>query len=229
MVNSNPAKQKTVTIIIADDHTITRSGLALQIEAYSERFKVVDEVDSGYKALAVCLEKKPDILILDLYMPGDFDGFEVLKLIRSKQLPIKILVLTYDKSSEEIVIRDYKADGYLVKDAAIPTIMENIETLADRSLDEVKISARPVKQTFESSEQTSFSSQVPPLGRPLSPRELQILRMFANGANKEEIARQLVMTGGTVGVHLTSIYNKLGVHSRSEAIAFAFRNKLLEN
>ena len=64
MVNLNPAKQKTITIVIADDHTITRSGLALQIEAYSERFKVVAEVESGYKALAACLEKKPDILIL---------------------------------------------------------------------------------------------------------------------------------------------------------------------
>lgn len=229
MVNSNPAKQKTVTIIIADDHTITRSGLALQIEAYSERFKVVDEVDSGYKAIAVCLEKKPDILILDLYMPGDFDGFEVLKLIRSKQLPIKILVLTYDKSSEEIVLRDYKADGYLVKDAAIPTIMENIETLANTSFDEMKISARPIKQKIEITEQASLSNQIPPLERPLSPREMQILRMFANGATKEDIAKELVMTVGTIGVHLTSIYNKLGVHSRSEAIAFAFRNKLLEN
>lgn len=105
--------------------------------------------------------------------------------------------------------------------------MESIETLADSSLDEAKFNTRPTKKPLEITEQDP-PSHIPPLGRPLSPREMEILRMFANGATKEDIARELVMTRGTIGVHLTSIYNKLGVHSRSEAIAFAFRNKLIE-
>ncbi len=236
MANTETIGKERVGIVIADDHPLMRSGLAQQIAAHSDSLEVLGEADNGYKAIKMCFEKKPGILVLDLYMPGDIDGFDVLKLLRRKKMPIKVLVLTFDKASEVTIVRDYKADKCLIKDASIPTIIASLENLASSlSKGTYDIQVFPhldrenAGENYQSDAQAKFSEQVQSLSKPLSPRETEILRLSANGLPKEAIAKKLVMSAGTVGVHLTAIYNKLGVHSKAEAVAFAFRNKLIED
>ena len=225
--NSNQQMYNRATqmrVLIAEDFELLRTGLAQLLSLHSERFKLVGQVDNGYKAINYSEELRPDILILDLHMPGDYDGFEVIKEIRERRLPIKILVLTVDTYSKETVVRDYGADVCLIKNVSNEIILSTMETLFNSPVRSYAKSA--TASTIATTIQTEIST-TQPQNKPLSPRELDVLILCAKGLSRDQIGQQLKITSGTVGVNLVSIYKKFSVKNRAEAVSFAYRNKII--
>ncbi len=213
---------KKISIVIADDHQVTRTGMSALLERHSDYFQVVGEAERGFTAVNLCKEKKPNILILDLHMPGDLDGFEVIRAIRNLKLNLKIMVLTADNFAESMLVKEMRVDKCLNKEVSNETILEALRELAETNKLLGSTSHPEESLTLE---KTEIVNQF--WTRPLSPRELEVLKAAARGFDKEQIGQELVLTSGTVGVHLTSIYRKLGVKNRAEAISFAYRNRLL--
>lgn len=217
-------RDNRIRVLIAEDFELLRTGLAQLLSLHSEQFILVGQVDNGYKAITFCEELRPDILILDLHMPGDYDGFEVIKEIRNRRLPIKILVLTVDTLSKETVVRDYGADYCLIKNVSNDIILETLVKLFNSPVrmynSRQSLNAASVNAPFE-------RSQSQGIVKPLSAREVEVLILASKGLSKEQIGQQLKITTGTVGVTLNNIYRKLGAKNRAEAVSFAFRNKII--
>lgn len=212
---------KKITLVIADDHELMRTGLLSLLQAQTERFEILGEANTGYNAIRLCLEKKPDILVLDLHMPGDMDGFEVIRILRQKAIPVKILVLTVDPFSEHLALSELGADRLLLKDVSNKTITDTLEQLASLSSCQNLIRTKDYLNIQNNVDEDK--SQL----KPLTKRELEVLQMAARGLDPAAIAGELKMTKGTVNVHLSSIYKKLKVTNRAEAVSFAYRNRLI--
>ncbi len=211
--------QKRIKVVIADDHQVFRDGLKSAIERSSERFEVVGEAATGYRAYLLCIEENPDVLILDLHMPGDLNGFQVLKALRRKSLPLKIMILTADPHGADVIVADLGADICLDKSLPRDEILSKLEILI----------AKPARRA---SIHTHNSKNVNPVEVPgqmldLSPKELAVLKAAAKGKDTTTIAQELIITRGTVNVHLHAIYKKLGVKSLPQALSFAYRNNVI--
>jgi DNA-binding NarL/FixJ family response regulator len=211
--------QRKTRIVIAEDHQVFRDGLLMALQRRSHIFEVVAEVDTGYKTLEVCKNEKPDILILDLHMPGDLDGFQVLQSIRREGMLIKVMVLTADPQGADIIVARLGADVCLAKSLSREEIMDNLEKLSES---QVRFQT-PHRQNNLHSTVPGGNTQL----KPLSPKELAVLQAAARGQDTATIAQELVIAKGTVYVHLNSIYRKLGVNSLPQALSFAYRNNVL--
>lgn len=206
-------------IVIADDHQVFRDGLLMALQRRSHIFEVLAEVDTGYQTLEACKNEKPDILILDLHMPGDLNGFQVLQRIRLDCLPVKVMVLTADPQGADFIVARLGADICLAKTLSREEIMDNLEKLSESP---ARLQA-PRKQSNVLTTGNTDSIQL----KSLSPKELAVLKAAALGKDTATIAQELVIAKGTVYVHLNSIYRKLGVNSLPQALSFAYRNNVL--
>jgi NarL family two-component system response regulator LiaR len=209
-----------VRLLIVDDHKVVRNGLRTFISLYDE-IEVVGEAKNGQQALELCATLEPDVVLMDMVMPV-MDGPTATRLIREQFPRVQVLALTsFDE--EEIVHRAIEAGavGFLYKDVeeedlvnAIRGAREGRHTLVPEAMQALMHrSARPAE-----------SATIDPLTK----REMEVLKLVAQGLTNPQIAEQLVISPSTVQFHVHNILGKLGVGSRTEAVTKAIQNKLIE-
>ncbi|MEC0236059.1 response regulator transcription factor [Paenibacillus kribbensis] len=210
-------------ILIVDDHWVVREGLKLVIET-NDSYEVVGEAEEGATALALVEELRPDVILMDLYMPH-MSGLETMKALKEKQNETPVIILTtYNEDDLMIQGLSLGAKGYLLKDTSRENLFRTIESaLRGETLLQPEITARVFANTSkkeperEQREDTSI----------LTEKEILILQSVARGLRSKEIAFDMGISERTVKAHLTNIYNKLGVDSRSEAVAVSLERGIL--
>jgi len=206
------AKKDELTVLIADDHPLVREALhrALDVE---EDMKVVAEASDGEEAIKLASELKPNVVVMDIVMPK-VNGIEATRKIKEIAPDTAILILTaYDDDEYVLGLLDAGAAGYLLKSARGRDLVGAIRTLrAGESVLHPNIIARLLKRATVTSVKESKAQGL------LSEREAEVLRLVALGMSNKEVAEELFLSQRTVKAHLTSVFNKLNVASRSEAI-----------
>jgi NarL family two-component system response regulator YdfI len=204
-----------IRILIADDHLIIREGLRLILETEPD-FELAGEAADGAEAVRLAAELSPDVILMDLRMPG-VDGMTAIAQIRASQPEISIVILT-TYNEDDLMRRGLRAGarGYLLKDTDKDTLLRTIRAAArGETLVQPEVLAR-------------LLAEESPSGAPqLTAREMEILQAVAAGERSKEIAARLGISERTVKFHLAGIYNKFGVDSRAAAIAAAARAGLL--
>jgi two-component system NarL family response regulator len=207
------AKKKRIRILIADDHSVVREGLVSLVKRKSDMV-VVAEASNGREAVQLWKEHRPDVTLLDLRMP-ELDGVGAIKEIRELDENAHIVVLTtYD--GDEDIYRAIKAGAkaYLLKDTARDALVETVRRVHAGE------TYLPPQLAAKLAERVS--------GEALSPREIEVLQRMAGGKSNKEIGAELFISEGTVKTHIKSIFNKLDVVSRTEAVATANRRGLIQ-
>lgn len=207
-----------IRVLLADDHLIVRDGLRMITETAAD-IACVGEASNGQEAITMAQEYQPDVILMDLQMPV-VSGIEAIEHIKVVQPQTAIIILT-TYNEDELMIKGLRAGAcaFLLKDTDHNTLKETIRAAASgKTLLTPEIMARLL--TYSDDESTPANSD-------LTNRELEVLQFAADGLRSKEIAIKLAISERTVKAHLTSIYNKLGVDSRSAAIASAIRQGLL--
>ena len=220
-------ERKIIRVVIVDDHLIVREGLRLILETDQEIELVGDAVD-GAAAVRLVGEVQPDVVLMDLRMPG-LDGLQAMEQIHAQWPQIAIVILTvYNEDS--LMLRGLQAGacGYLLKDTSRETLLDAIHTAArGETLLQPEIMARLLSYTA-----TAVQAPDPPVVNEageihLTEREQEVLQRIARGERSKEIAAHLGITERTVKTYLSSTYMKLGVDSRTSAVAKALGIGLL--
>jgi DNA-binding NarL/FixJ family response regulator len=209
--------EKQITILLVDDHTMMREGTRRLLEEDSS-LAVIGEAHNGVEAIRCCQELRPDVIILDISMK-EMNGFGVARSLQAQADPPAILVLTaYDQAAYVQTMLKTGVKGYWLKSARGSEIRQAVHEVArgKRSLDP------DVSRVLRDNADNTFVTL-----EPLSSRELAVLHLVVQGVRNSEIGQRLSISVKTVETHLTSIYSKLGVQSRAEAIALAQRQGLL--
>ncbi|WP_338682771.1 response regulator transcription factor [Streptomyces acidiscabies] len=205
----------TVHILIVDDHPVVRFGLRGMLEAYDD-LRVVGEAASGDEAIALASATQPDVVLMDLRMPGT-DGATATARIRQEHPGIRVLVLTtYEGDADILPAIEAGATGYLLKDTPIGTLTDAIRAAARGEI----ILAPPVAARLVTHMQA-------PAGEQLTPREVQVLGLVARGLSNSEIGRHLYIGEATVKTHLLRTFVKLGVNDRTAAVTVALSRGIL--
>ena len=219
-----------IRVCLVDDQTLVRHGIRSLLEL-SDRIEVVAEAGDGDEALRVLELDPPDVLLLDLRMPGR-DGIATLAAMTERGLAIPTLVLTtFD--DEELVLRALRAGarGYLLKDVTLPQLVDGISTLAaGGTLVQPMLTDRLVRALGDLPNGARDDDLAMPAEMPLddlTPREREILRLVAAGYANREIASALHLAEGTVKNHVSSLLAKLGVRDRTRAVLRALQLGLL--
>ncbi|MFA9429061.1 response regulator [Egicoccus sp. AB-alg2] len=214
-----------IRVCVVDDQTLVRQGLRQLLEL-TDDIEVVAEAGDGDAALAAIDAHAPDVVLLDLQMPGR-DGIGTLQELATRPSPPPVLVLTtFD--DDELVLRALKAGakGYLLKDVTLEQLVDAVRTLADGgNLVQPAITERLVQAL--STPVTDRPGERFQRHEPLTPRELEILRLLAGGYANREIAEALHLAPGTVKNHVSSVLTKLGVRDRTRAVLRALDLGLL--
>jgi DNA-binding NarL/FixJ family response regulator len=199
-----------VTVVIAEDHAVVREGTRQMLES-DDLITVLGEAVDGPSAVAACLELAPDVLLLDMSLPG-MNGIEVTKRVHDVPHPPRVLILSaYDDTDYVTAALDAGAGGYLLKTAGSQEVIAAILAV---SRGDIVLNPTVARRALERRTQGSSGSV-------LSEREVEVLRLAAKGARTKEIAAEMSVSTRTVESHLTSIYNKLGVTNRTEAVLYA--------
>ncbi len=206
-------KKERIRILIADDHSVVREGLVSLVKRKAD-MAVVGEGSNGREAVDLWKEHRPDITLLDLRMP-ELDGVGAIKEIRELDENARIVVLTTFDGDEDIY-RAIKAGakGYLLKDTARDALMECIRKVHSGE------TCIPPMLAAKLADRVS--------GEALSAREIEVLQRIAAGKSNKEIGAELFISEGTVKTHVKSIFSKLDVVSRTEAVATATRRGLIQ-
>jgi DNA-binding NarL/FixJ family response regulator len=205
----------TLGILIVDDQALFREGLSTLLSVQPD-FKVVGEAANGEEAIRQCVLTRPNVVLMDLRMPV-MDGVTSIRRLREIQPKVKVIVLTtFD--DDELVFDGLRAGavGYLLKDVSSEKLFEAIRA-ADRGEYFLQPSIT-AKVMTEFSRLSRLAPVTAPLEEPLSPREMEILRLVATGASNRDIADSLVIAEGTVKNHLTNILGKLNAKDRMQAV-----------
>ncbi len=207
-----------IRVLLADDHPLVRFGIRKLLDK-AAGIVVVGEVCDGVAALQQTIELKPDVLVVDIEMPG-MCGDEVVRRLREMNVPVRVLVLSVYQNEQYITdLLVSGADGYVSKHEAVDTIVQAIHGImsADDYWLSPSIAAKITQRTLPTGrDEQSF----------LTEREVEVLKMVALGKTDPEIALRLNITERTVRYHLHNTYRKLGVNRRCEAIVWALREGL---
>lgn len=200
------------TVLLVDDHALLRAGVAIAINQQPD-MAVVAQAADGDEALALYAQHLPDVAIVDLWMPG-MGGVELIEAIRARFANAKILILT-NFDTEDDIDRGLHAGAkaFLLKNVSAAELANAVRQVHDG-------------KAVVCPEVASKLAQRVTRDR-LTDRELSVLKLVVNGRANKEIAHELFISEGTVKVHLTHVFGKLGVASRTEAIALALRRGLI--
>jgi len=210
-------------ILIVDDHLVVREGLKLILET-NESFRVIGEAGNGQEALELLETNKVDIILLDLNMPV-MSGLETIQHLNQKQIYIPVIILT-TYNEDELMIKGIQsgAKGYLLKDTSREDLFRTIESaLRGDTLIKPEIMMK-ILNVKEKSEQKDVNNNEQSI---LTEKELFIIRAVSKGYRNKEIAFDMGIAERTVKAHLTNIYNKLNVDSRSEAVSVAIKRSYI--
>ncbi|GAA3581940.1 response regulator transcription factor [Amycolatopsis ultiminotia] len=207
----------TVTLLIADDHPIVRDGLR-GIFTGEHGFEVLGEAANGAEAVTFAEALKPDVVLMDLRMPGT-DGVAAITELSRLGNPARVLVLTtYDTDSDVLPAIEAGATGYLLKDAPRDELFRAVRAAArGESVLSPAVASRIMGQLRA------------PAQEPLSQREIEVLTLVARGSTNKDAAKQLFISEATVKTHLLHAYAKLGVKDRAAAVAVALGRGLLNS
>lgn len=207
-----------IRVLIADDHEVVRDGLKLILET-EEDFQVIGEAGDGAVAVQLTEQLKPDVVLMDLRMPG-MDGLQAIEKIHTGWPNIAVVILT-TYNEDDLMIRGLRAGarGYLLKDTNRQMLFDSLRAAArGEALFLPDIISRVLQQPMS---HKRIENSI------LTERELEVLQSAARGERSKEIALHLGIAERTVKAHLDSIYNKLGVDSRAAAVATAIDRGLL--
>jgi len=226
----------TIRVLLADDHDILRQGLRLLLGMQAE-IDVVGEARTGREAIEMVQELKPDVVVMDISMP-DIDGLEACQHIRRLEPATQVLMLTMHES-EEYFLKALRvgAAGYLVKKAAPTDLHMAISAVAHggaflypglaKALVRAYVAAPTTPNTAQSFQENAQRESLARELRVLTPRELEVLTMVAEGRTNQEIADQLVLSIKTVQAHRANVMEKLGLKDITHLVRFAIRHGLI--
>lgn len=210
-----------INVMICDDHTMMREGIRQLLE-FDGSVKVIAEAVDGVDCLMKLKTYTPDVLLLDINMPNK-NGLDVLQEIRSKRLPIRVLILTVHNEIEYLVKAvDIGVDGYLLKDSDSSELKEAISKVVSHE-NYIQPSLIPLLNSRLISRDNDLE-KIDLLTR----RELEVLILVANGMFNKEIATRLSISERTVKNHISNIFKKIEVADRTQAAVFAIRNDLIK-
>ena len=213
MENANP-----IRVMLVDDHTVVRSGLSAFLLAYDDMI-LVGEAASGEDAVRFCEQLQPDVILMDLVMP-DMDGATATRLIRAKHPAIQVVALTSFKEQELVqAALQAGAIGYLLKNVSAEELAAAIRMA---NIGQPTLAAEAAQVLIQASRQAA-SPRIE-----LTEREQEVLALLVEGLSNLQIAERLVVSRSTVKFHVSSILSKLGVSSRTEAVALALKNHLVK-
>ena len=210
---------KKITILLAENHVVVRESIRQLLEREAN-FKVIGEAGDGDEAVRMAHELKPDVIIMDISMPK-FNGIEATKQIKARQPSSTILILTaYDYEQYIFPLLEAGAAGYLLKDVGSRELIEAIRTVHRGEAVLHPAVARKVMERIRQPKTEPTGERVSDL---LTERETVILKMAAGGMSNADIGKVLHLSVRTIESHLGSIFNKLGVGSRTEAVIKAMK------
>ena len=206
-----------IRVVLTDDHPVVRSGIRQLLEKTAD-IVVVGEASDGPEALRLVSELLPDVLLLDMEMPGE-TGVQVARQLQVAGSPVRILALSaYDDEQYIVGLLASGAAGYLTKEQALETIAEAVRGVAHG--EDGWLSRRAAAQM------AAWARKGPSHTNGLTEREIDVMRLAARGWTNDHIAEALTISERTVRFHLTNVYTKLGVGTRGAAIAWAVREGL---
>jgi DNA-binding NarL/FixJ family response regulator len=215
-----------ITVAIVDDHPIVRAGLRAILGAAGD-VRVVAEGATASEALRLSAEYQPDVLVLDVNLP-DGSGMDVARRLCVQDRHPAILILTVHRDPQTVFgLLECGAIGYVLKDEALETLAYAVRAVArGESWLSPAVTSQVVRRAVEGKPGCSESRFL--AEHPLTPAELRVLRLLAAGLDNPAIAEQLVVTKRTVQNHVSNLYSKLGVTSRTEAMLYAIQHGLAE-
>lgn len=215
------SSSRPITLLIVDDHPVVRDGLRGMFASHPG-FTVVDEAADGVAAVELAATLDPDVVLMDLRMPGG-SGIAAITELTRRGLRARVLVLTtYDTDSDTLPAIEAGATGYLLKDAPRDELFAAVRAAFEgRTVLSPAVASRLVSRVRTPPDAAAGGQQ------PLSGRELEVLRLVAKGSSNRESAKTLFISEATVKTHLTHIYGKLGVSDRAAAVAVAYDRGIL--
>lgn len=212
-----PDNSHPIRVLIADDHTIVRSGLSTFLRAYDD-LVLVGEASNGREAVQICSQLQPDVVLMDLAMP-DMDGVTATRLILECCPHVQVIALTSFRD-EEMVRQALEAGaiGYQLKNISADDLAEAIRTAH---------AGRPTLAPEATAALIHSALHTTPARQDLTSREQQVLALMAEGLNNREIAGKLVLSRSTVKFHVSSVLSKLSAGSRTEAVSYALQHRLI--
>jgi DNA-binding NarL/FixJ family response regulator len=200
-----------ISVLLVDDHVVVRAGLRALLDSQPD-IEVIGEAESGEDAVALAVDRSPDLVMMDLALGAGIDGVEAIRRIRAARPEQPVLVFTtYDTDADVVRSLDAGAIGYLLKDSAPRDLFAAIRgAVAGQSVLSPPVAARVLEK----------------MRRPdqaLTAREAELLTLLAEGLTNRELGRRLHISEATVKTHLAHIYAKLGVDSRAAAVSIALR------
>jgi two-component system response regulator DegU len=228
LLASESVEKIMITVAIIDDHPVVRAGMRTVLEL-ADDIVVVADGGNGNEALRLVEEYTPDVLVLDINLP-DRSGIDVTRQLQSQNLSTAILILTaHDDAQAIFELLENGAIGYVLKDEALETLANAVRAAASgKSWLSPTIASQVVQRAIKPQVDVGQNVLSSPTKENLTSRERQILRLLAEGLDNTAIAERLTVTKRTVQNHISNIYGKLGVASRTEAMLYAIRHGLAQ-
>jgi two-component system NarL family response regulator len=216
----------SLRVLIVDDHALFRRGLQMVLKQEPD-IDVVGEAADGHEAVDKAQDLMPDVVLMDVRMPGQ-SGIKATEQIRDLLPHAKILMLTIsDEESDLYNAIKAGASGYLLKEISIEEVADAVRSVWQGQSRISPSMASKLLAEFAAMSKRATERQQLPVPR-LTDREMEVLRLVAQGMNNRDIARELFISENTVKNHIRNILEKLHLHSRMEAVVYAVREKLLE-
>jgi NarL family two-component system response regulator LiaR len=216
--NGQSVGRPTIRVMIVDDHGIVRGGLSTFLMT-CEDMELVGEAANGEQALKLCSQVEPDVILMDLVMPG-MDGATATRLIRERCPEIQVIALTSFKERELVESAlQAGAIGYLLKDVSAEELANAIRAAY---AGKPTLAPEAAQALIQAARQPALE-----IGFDLTEREREVLALLAQGLNNNDIAERLVVSNSTAKFHVSSILSKLGATSRTEAVVIAMQNNLV--
>lgn len=210
-----------IKIIIADDHSMIREGLK-QILELDENFKVIGQAGDGVECLRILAKETPDVLLLDINMPN-MNGIEVLNRLKKERSKVKVLMLTIHNEVEYLLKAvDIGCNGYVLKDSDSAMLKKAITSVNDGD-SFIQPDLIPILNAGLVNRDSTTSSL-----EGLTKREIEVLKLLAEGLFNKEIAYKLNISERTVKNHVSNIFKKINASDRTQAAVFAIRNNLID-
>jgi len=208
---------KRIRVLLVDDHAVVRSGLGAFLLAFDD-LELVGEASGGEEAVRLCPQVRPDVVLMDLVMPG-MDGAAATRAIRQRCPHIQVIALTSFKEKELVQgALEAGAIGYLIKNVSADELADAIRAA---------YAGKPTLAPEAAQALIRAATEPPAPGYDLTNREREVLELMVEGLNNVGIAERLVVSRSTVKFHVSSILSKLGVASRTEAVALALQHDLV--